>query len=123
MGKLKGNARKVIQETIGAVFAEQLEEDIYRLRDGILIETEEGDVVIKVVLKKEEIEFSLDDVLDTYEAPNGAKAVDIEELADKIDVVEDPVDVEEDEPVAPTVEPLEEDDPLDDKEQEVELEQ
>lgn len=68
MTKLKGNARKQIQQVIGEVFAAKTGDDIYRLRDGILIETEEGDVVIKVILKKEEIEFSMDDVLDTYTA-------------------------------------------------------
>lgn len=96
MGKLKGNARKQIQQVIGEVFAAKTGDDIYRLRDGILIETEEGDVVIKVILKKDEIEFSMDDVLDTYTAAGQElpDEVEDEELPDEDNPEEDfdPVD-------------------------------
>lgn len=104
MGKLiKGDVRKQIHAQIGAMFAEQMGEDIYRTSEGIIIETAEGDVVIKAVLKKEEVVFTLDDVLDTYEATKEAKARTedvIDELEDETveeveEAEEEPLDIDE----------------------------
>lgn len=125
MGKLKGNARRQIQQVIGEVFAAQTGEDIYRIRDGILIETEEGDVVVKVILKKEEIEFTVDDILDTYQAKGLEVDEAIGEMVEQIDLVDEPVDAET--PVAAATKelPLDEGevDPLDATDAMVELEQ
>lgn len=101
MGKLiKGDVRKQIHAQIGAMFAEQMGEDIYRTSEGIIIETAEGDVVVKAVLKKEEIVFTLDDVLDTYEATKEAKArVELEdETVEEVEEAEEePLDIAEEE--------------------------
>lgn len=69
------NAREEMQQLIGNFLANKEGTQIDRLRDGILVVTDDGDVVVKVILKKAEIEFTEEDVLETY----------------------DPTDVEEDE--------------------------
>ena len=60
------NAREVLQEVIGTFLANREGGEIDRLREGILLATEDGDVIIKVILKKEEIEYMEEDILDTY---------------------------------------------------------
>lgn len=60
------NSREVMQEVIGTFLANREGEDVIRLREGIVIETEEGDLTIKVILKKEEIEYMEEDIMDTY---------------------------------------------------------
>ena len=60
------NSREIMQEVIGTFLANREGEDVVRLREGIVIETEEGDLTIKVILKKEEIEYMEEDIMDTY---------------------------------------------------------
>lgn len=60
------NAREVLQEAIGTFLANREGGEVDRLREGILISTDDGDVVVKVILKKEEIEYTEEDILDTY---------------------------------------------------------
>ena len=60
------NAREVLQQEIGIFLANREGAEIDRLREGILLGTDDGDVVIKVILKKEEIEYMEEDILDTY---------------------------------------------------------
>ena len=60
------NARQELQELIGVFLANKEGTPIDRLRDGILVVTDDGDVVVKVILKKTEIEFSEEDILETY---------------------------------------------------------
>ena len=62
----KRNAREVLQQEIGIFLANREGGEIDRLREGILISTDDGDVVVKVILKKEEIEYMEEDILDTY---------------------------------------------------------
>lgn len=62
----KRNARETMQEVIGTFLANREGGEIDRLREGILLSTEDGDVVIKVILKKEEVEYMEEDILDTY---------------------------------------------------------
>ena len=64
--KRKRNAREVMQEVIGTFLANREGGEVDRLREGILIGSEDGDLVIKVILKKEEIEYMEEDILDTY---------------------------------------------------------
>ena len=64
--KTSANAREVLQKEIGALLANRQGMEVHRLREGILFESEEGDVVIKVILKKDEIEYTEEDILDTY---------------------------------------------------------
>lgn len=66
-GATTRNAREVIQKDIGTLIANMEGTEIHRLREGILIDTPDGDLVIKVILKKEEIEYMEEDILDTYE--------------------------------------------------------
>ncbi len=65
-GTGKRNAREELQQVIGIFLANREGGEVDRLREGILITTDDGDVVIKVILKKEEIEYTEEDVLDTY---------------------------------------------------------
>lgn len=65
-GATKRNARDVLNKVLGELLANREGEEIHRLREGILLETEDGDVVVKVILKKEEIEYTEEDILDTY---------------------------------------------------------
>ena len=65
-GKVTKNAREVLQQEIGLFLANREGTEIDRLREGILLGTDDGDVVIKVILKKEEIEYMEEDILDTY---------------------------------------------------------
>lgn len=60
------NARGVIQKVLGELLANREGQEIHRLREGILVSTDEGDLVIKVILKKEEIEYTEEDILDTF---------------------------------------------------------
>lgn len=60
------NARSVIQKVLGELLANREGQEIHRLREGILVSTDEGDLVIKVILKKEEIEYTEEDILDTF---------------------------------------------------------
>lgn len=60
------NAREEMQNLIGVFLANREGGPVDRLRDGILIVTDDGDVVIKVILKKAEIEFTEEDILETY---------------------------------------------------------
>ena len=60
------NAREVLQEVIGVFLANREGGEIDRLREGILVATDDGDIVVKVILKKEEIEYMEEDILDTY---------------------------------------------------------
>lgn len=64
--KRKRNAREVMQEVIGTFLANREGGEVDRLREGILIGSDDGDLVIKVILKKEEIEYMEEDILDTY---------------------------------------------------------
>ncbi len=65
-GKKAANARTELQQQIGEFLANREGGPIDRLRDGILVVTDDGDVVVKVILKKTEIEFTEEDVLETY---------------------------------------------------------
>lgn len=65
-GATKRNARDVLNKVLGELLANREGKEIHRLREGILLETEDGDVVVKVILKKEEIEYTEEDILDTY---------------------------------------------------------
>ena len=60
------NAREELQQVIGVFLANREGGEIDRLREGILVATDDGDIVIKVILKKEEIEYMEEDILDTY---------------------------------------------------------
>ena len=62
----KRNAREEMQEVIGTFLANREGGEIDRLREGILLATDDGDLVIKVILKKEEVEYMEEDILDTY---------------------------------------------------------
>ena len=62
----KRNAREELQQVIGVFLANKEGAEIDRLREGILVATDDGDIVIKVILKKEEIEYMEEDILDTY---------------------------------------------------------
>lgn len=65
-GATKRNAREELQQVIGTFLANREGGEIDRLREGILISTDDGDIVVKVILKKEEIEYTEEDILDTY---------------------------------------------------------
>ena len=60
------NSREILQEVIGTFLANREGGEIDRLREGILVATDDGDIVVKVILKKEEIEYMEEDILDTY---------------------------------------------------------
>ena len=62
----KVTERDKIQTAVGNFIANREGVEIDRLREGILISTSDGDVVIKVIAKKEEIQYTEDDVLETY---------------------------------------------------------
>lgn len=63
----KVTERDKVQTLIGNFLADSRGEAVDRLREGILIATDEGDIIVKVIAKKEEIEFTEEDVLETYE--------------------------------------------------------
>ena len=65
-GATKKNARDILMEVIGTFLANREGGEVDRLREGILITTDDGDVVVKIILKKEEIEYTEEDILDTY---------------------------------------------------------
>ena len=60
------NAREELQQVIGVFLANREGGEVDRLREGILVATDDGDIVVKVILKKEEIEYMEEDILDTY---------------------------------------------------------
>lgn len=63
---VKVTERDKIMADVGKFLANREGIEIDRLKEGILLTTEDGDVVVKVIAKKDEIQYTDDDVLETY---------------------------------------------------------
>ena len=63
---VKVTERDKIMADVGKFLANREGIEIDRLKEGILLTTEDGDVVVKVIAKKNEIQYTDDDVLETY---------------------------------------------------------
>lgn len=72
MAKKLGKNEKVatvrdnLNTEIGTYFADKFGYEIDRIKEGILLTIDGQDVVIKVIQKKDEVQYDENDVLETY---------------------------------------------------------